>query len=237
MNIWLILFIIFFLIIIGLLLLWLVFPKSTPDLSRVSTAQTLAGLNQPCNNLFSCQNPLVCESICKEPLGGPCSSLADCVSAANACQNRICAIVEPNGLNQPPPCQNNLAVNSANVCKGLANYPCAENSDCLSGSCQSENCSILKQPGQECFLNENCDVGSYCSLGICQNIGIVTGGINAVCNIPDIPCDNNLQCVSNICQSIPEGILEKRRESLKNDKKKEDLRIRMKSGKVYIKRR
>lgn len=192
--------IVIFLFIFALLLIWVAWPKQTNTTPPPTTLLTVSGFNQSCSTLIPCATGLTCQGgICKRDLGGSCTTLNDCTTAANACVNGVCSVIQTSGLNGPAPCGTGLAPNNNNICKGLVNFPCTINSDCLSGTCNGGACTSLAQAGQACSSNDNCASNLYCSLNYCQQIGNTTGQLGATCNFPAPPCNSGLQCVTNVC--------------------------------------
>jgi len=160
-----------------------------------------AGFLDPCNTVVQCGSGLTCQDgQCKRNIGQNCRKLSDCVLAANVCLNGTCQNVSTGELNDPPPCNQGLAPNSLNLCKGLEGFSCRNGDDCLSGLCDgsTNTCTALRGPALSCFNSENCQEDLNCSAGFCQSTAS-TGEENASCytnpTSEQASCNSGLTCV------------------------------------------
>ena len=98
----LIIIIVFFIVI-----LWVILKDETK----------FSPLGGDCTETEQCVEGLVCEtSKCRVPLGGPCSTVADCVTEATECFNNVCVVTS-----QPLPpttCLVNLDCRDSEICSG-----------------------------------------------------------------------------------------------------------------------
>ena len=199
MVIWIIIFIFLIIMVITIIVLWAFNPIARNTAPPPLPLKGSAGFLDPCNNVIQCGNGLTCQdSQCKRNIGQPCRTLSDCVASANVCMNGTCQNVSTGELNDPPPCNDGLATNSLNVCKGLEGFSCRNSDDCLSGICDNNTCTDLRGPALSCFNSENCIEGLNCSNNFCQSIA-TTGTEGAYCfpnaDNDQATCNSGLTCV------------------------------------------
>lgn len=203
MTIWLIIFIFIIIAVIAIIVLWVIWPAVTNTNTNTFGNQTTAGFLAPCNATLQCNTGMTCEEgICLRNIGQNCRVLADCVDEANICKDGTCQTTSTGGLNEQPPCGTNLEVNSVGVCKGIQNFPCLIDGDCLSSICNNGLCTDLRGRGFSCNNNDNCADGRTCSEGYCQSPNIQTGTNGAYCG-PEPEqsgCNSGLTCINGICQ-------------------------------------
>ena len=86
----------------------------------------------------------------------------------------------------------NFTCSASPIRKPILSYPgefCMENSNCITGTCQSNTCLGLG-PGLYCYTNSACDVGLYCGPGSYCTPQL---GAGSACT-SDFQCQNNLAC-------------------------------------------
>nr|QBK93529.1 MAG: transmembrane protein [Pithovirus LCPAC404] len=198
-----ILVVIFAAILIGLVLLVTFSFFVTSPVTTMPPQQR--GFNQPCSDINTCIDNLICETVCLKPPGDTCTASSDC-ALDGICSNGICIVGPSGGLNEFCPCDDpNLTcvISTANpegICKINVSQPCVNNFDCSTNACVDGLCAFGRLLGQSCSNTDTCNVGLECSLGFCQNPGFTTGTEGAFCSDSLGPiCDQGLICENNVC--------------------------------------
>jgi len=186
---------------IVLVLLYFLLPKSPQ--SKVKSILAKKGPLQYCTVDSDCFKQGICETTCKQPIGGPCLNIYECSSEATSCTG-FCEKSAIGSLHQPCPCGDGLTcgIDSTNplrnICLKSPGFPCIANSECLSELCVGDSgstfCSKTLSDGKQCVFNSSC-TSNNCSLGYCQPVGLTTGIIDSFCS--SYPDETPL-CNSNI---------------------------------------
>lgn len=88
-----------------------------------------------------CRPGLFCDrGLCREPIGGECNDISDCVSTATACFNKMCTNVKLSDIGGKPPCLQGL-INDHGICRLIVGGICRKDNECVRGSyCSHDRC-------------------------------------------------------------------------------------------------
>lgn len=132
-----------------------------------------------------CNEDLICDGTtftCKLSSGATCTDFTDC--ATGLICSGICATGATGGLNQLCPCNPGYLcvpqTSGLTICKGGGGTFCQNNIDCASGLCQSNVCAAGAPNSFPCKMNSQC-ASNNCSVGFCQNPGVVSGAPGSAC--------------------------------------------------------
>lgn len=156
------------------------------------------GLGGSCdpNNINSCSEPNFCNKngICVVPIayGQPCDPTTDQCVVRSTCKGptgqAVCVknagpgqVCSNNPLDQTPACGGSTVCISGYCKNGQNGDSCTQNSDCVSGNCNSNVCQN-KALGASCNGGD-CLPGTYCSNGKCTSLAA-----------PGAQCLNQNQC-------------------------------------------
>lgn len=162
---------------------------------------TIPTLGYSCR-FANCPSSLICDPstlVCRQTIGGPCSTYADC-PVGSYCSG-VCVTGPYGAPGQPCPCDENsecvTLIGGKRICKAKPGIKCTSNDECINNLCIEGICSSIKQNGQTCTENSQCQ-SRNCSEGVCQVSGVLTGSLGSICN-KDAPCYSGLSCLDGIC--------------------------------------
>lgn len=173
---------------------------------------TTSTLNQSCSTL-PCQEGLICneEKLCKQEIGGTCSTSADCIGENSQCINNICVANPDNKC----PCKASFVCDiTTNTCKVPVGGQCTNSNSCVSeatlgcvngictegvsttpvsSTCQDSTNGCIVPLNGACSLDSDCGPNAICSNNIC----VVAPTLGEPCT-SDNRCANNLRCQRNL---------------------------------------
>jgi hypothetical protein len=166
------------------------------NIGKYTSSSPLDYVPQPCEAGLICDKIASTDEtgICRKKLGQPCTSVYECSSDAKICFNGFCSATITGGINQPPPCINNL-ISEDGLCKVPVGGSCSYSTDCFNSSVyqcvtldlnnpSSTVCTIPYENGQNCLVDSDC-ASNNCSvnnsMGVCQPEGNFSGEFGSSC--------------------------------------------------------
>lgn len=149
--------IIFFIIVIIIVLILLAFLiwEHTGKITNVE-------LGGNCQLTNECRLGLQCDrGQCREPIGGSCTCITDCVETATACFNGMCTNVKLSDIGGKPPCKPGL-VNDHGICRLPVGGVCKKDNECVRGSyCSKGKCQKYNDfPDSSSSSDSSCESSS-----------------------------------------------------------------------------
>lgn len=192
------------------------------DKNNKIVPRQVGDLLSPCIDSI-CKEGLICDPTnftCRLGPGMKCLNGSECVTGLFC--SGVCTDGPFGNLNEFCPCNQGyvciLQEDQTKKCLGDNGTQCNKNSDCASNICVNNKC-VLAPNAFPCKSNLQCS-SKNCSLGFCQDQGVISGTIGSSCsgncvNYTGAQCKNDLvcQCINGpnnpgSCVSISQGILD-----------------------------